>query len=409
MRNKTLITSKGNNSAIVVCLKNVRPHPNADRLKLATVVGDQVIVGLDAKDGDVMIYFDSNLCLSSEYLRANNLYSSSELNQDTTKKGYFGSNGRVRAQKLRGEMSHGYVAPIDSLIACGAIKSYDEIDLQEGNEFTHVGGMEICRKYIVPQKVSGNQQCNKRTKSPKSEMFWKHWDTGHLLREGYRIPYDQYIYIEEKVHGSSGRTCHVLCPTNRPWWKVWVPKEEWNVLSGTRRVDGIGGHLPQERKEIHDMLAPKLHKGEQVYYEIYGKSKSGKDIQNGFSYGCIGGEYRVMLYRVTITTPDGHCVDLSRDQVYSRAEELGLDEPSLLKKIAYKPGVIDWSDQLQALVSPYVGGKSIVDANTIREGVVVWFHNYSGQWSCLKWKSDEFLRFESNQKDMGEGDVEDIL
>ena len=74
-----MLTRDESNNAIVVELQNVRTHPNADRLKLATVVGDQVVVGLDAKDGDVVVYFDSNLCLSPDYLHHNNLYSNPEI------------------------------------------------------------------------------------------------------------------------------------------------------------------------------------------------------------------------------------------------------------------------------------------------------------------------------------------
>ncbi|MFH1547257.1 MAG: hypothetical protein ABIC57_02110, partial [bacterium] len=109
------MTKNDTNNAIVTKLCNVRPHSNADRLQLATVLGAQVIVGLDAKDGDLVVYFDSNLRLSHEYLHFNNLYSNKELNFDSTQKGYFGKNGRVRAQKFRGEVSNGYVAELGSL------------------------------------------------------------------------------------------------------------------------------------------------------------------------------------------------------------------------------------------------------------------------------------------------------
>ena len=35
----------------LVCTAHVRPHPNADRLKLADVAGYQVVVGDDTSDG----------------------------------------------------------------------------------------------------------------------------------------------------------------------------------------------------------------------------------------------------------------------------------------------------------------------------------------------------------------------
>lgn len=403
------------NNAIVVQLENVRPHPNADRLKLSTVLGAQVVVGLDAKDGDVMIYFDSNLCLSPEYLKANNLYSNPEMNQDTSKKGYFGSHGRVKAQKFRGEVSNGYVAPLGSILNIEAVRNglnwnrdmvSDDI-FHIGDEFTHVGGVKICEKYIPPQSNSGqySKAANKRTKKNAldSEIFWKHWDTKQLMREKHRIT-PGMIFVEEKIHGTSGRTGHVLC--YRPWWKFWAPKEEWKVVSGTRRTDRINAHMSQERKEIHVKLAKHLRKGEQLYYEIYGYDHSGKGVQKGFPYGCFSGEYRVMLYRVTITTPDGYCIDLPRPAVYRRAQELGLEQPPVLFSGYFHPGN---KQQSWPFLMSLAEGNSSLDPNTLREGIVVWFMNADGQWDCLKHKSPEFLIRESQDRDEGAGDVEDVL
>ena len=106
--------------------------------------------------------------------------------------------------------------------------------------------------------------------------------------------------------------------------EVLGPAEEWKVVSGTRRVDNIGYHISAIRKEIERRVASHLYQGEEIYYEIYGYD-GGKEIQTGFPYDCRGGEFKAMLYRVTITTLDGHVVDLSRKQVYKRAEELGLE------------------------------------------------------------------------------------
>ena len=43
--------------AYITTLKNVRPHPNADRMLLADCFGNTVCVGLEAKENDVVIYF----------------------------------------------------------------------------------------------------------------------------------------------------------------------------------------------------------------------------------------------------------------------------------------------------------------------------------------------------------------
>ena len=89
-----------NNAAIIVKIDNIEKHPNADKLQIVKLLGTQVITGLEAKQNDLMIYFDSNLKLSKEFLSENNLYRISELNKDKTQIGYFDENGRVKAIKV---------------------------------------------------------------------------------------------------------------------------------------------------------------------------------------------------------------------------------------------------------------------------------------------------------------------
>jgi len=403
------------NNAIITTLANVREHFNADRIKLATVLGTQVIVGLDAKDGDLVVYFDSNLRLSYEYLHYNNLYSNKELNADTTKKGYFGKNGRVRAQRFRGEISNGYVAELSSLdavaVATGIVDNnqriYPSCSLKVGDEFTHINGVEICSKYTVPVKSYSIQGKGRAKIRPvDSDMFWKHWDTQQLMREKDRIVPGE-LYVEEKIHGTSGRTGKVLCRTGKKWYQFWKPRIEWKIVSGTRRVDDTKFHMYYERYLIETAIAPHLHKGEEVYYEIFGYKAMGGEIQPGYPYGCAGGEFKVMLYRVTITTPDGYSIDLNREQVYRRAEELGLEKPVLLTTgFMFEDSNID---NVCEQIADFAKGKSALDANTLREGVVVWFKDRSGSWTCLKHKSEEFLMLDSRNKDEGFGDVEDVL
>jgi len=404
------------NNAIITTLANVRKHPNADRLKLATVLGTQVIVGLDANDGDLVVYFDSNLRLSHEYLYWNNLYSNKEMNHDPEVKGYFGKNGRVRAQKLRGEISNGYVGDLGSLAVCGA----DIINLEIGDEFTHINDIEICSKYFV-EKSGGRYLGTKKKKKSRvwTDMFWKHWDTKQLMRESHRIPPGK-LYVEEKEHGTSGRTANVLFYKERKWYQFWKPKitSFWKVVSGTRRVDGTQGHMRKERREIHEKLEPYIHKGEELFYEISGYHRSGKVIQSvsgvDFVYNCAPQEYRVMLYRVTITTPDGYRVDLDREAVYRRAEELGLEKPVLLD-VFPETELTKWDDLVEVtknrcdMITELADGMTALGGKHIKEGIVVWFKDCTGNWSCLKHKSEEFLMLDSRNKDRGFSDVEDEL
>lgn len=428
------LTKSETNNAIITTLANVRKHPNANRLKLATVLGTQVIVGLDAQDGDMVLYFDSNLRLSHEYLHYNNQYSNPEMNADTSVKGYFPKTGRVKSQKFRGEVSNGYVAEIDSLgfATCLVLQ-----ELVVGDEFTHINGIEICSKYFVDKSKGGVHIGTKKKKKPRvwTDMFWKHWDTKQLMRETDKIV-PGTLYVEEKIHGTSGRTAHVLFHRRRKWYQIWKPKVTsfWKVVSGTRRVNGIKGHMKEERADIHEKLAPHVHKGEELYYEIYGYSYGGKAVQtedgHQFVYGCKKYHrarawdnansitpplpYRAVLYRVTVTTEDGYRIDLDREHVYRRAEELGLEKPVLLDKFLETEHTT-WDDPIEitknkcSMIMELAKGVSALDSNTMREGIVVWFKDCAGNWTCLKHKSEEFLMLDSRNKDKGLGDIEDNL
>jgi len=187
-------------------------------------------------------------------------------------------------------------------------------------------------------------------------------------------------------------------------------------VSGTRRVDGIKFHLPEIRESIHNKIAPHICKGEEVYYEIFGYKHNWESaqIQSGYPYGCKRGQWKCMLYRVTITTEDGYRIDLDREQVYRRAEELGLEKPVLLDKFP-ETELTKWDDPIEVtknrcnMIIEHAKGQSALDPNTLREGIVVWFQDCSGNWTCLKHKSEEFLLREDKNRQKGIEDVEDEL
>jgi len=366
--------------AIIVTLDNVRPHPNADRLKLATVLGQQIVVGLEAYEGQVMVFFDSSLRIDHRLLRDNNLYAKAELNKDPTVKGYFSSNGKVKCQNFRGEPSEGFVMGLLSVGVC-----YPAV----GHEFDSVDGQPVCSKAVLDVKLFKPGTAFKN--------FPKHWDTKQLMREG--LPDNTECWVEEKVHGTSARVAKIK--NEKKWWQFWKP--DWVVVSGTRRKDNLLGHIPLVRQALENQVKDQLKCGEQIYVEIYGFGggiAQNKEIQPGFHYDCKPGEFKFLLYRVTMT---GHnwWVELPRKEVYRRAEELGLVKPHLLEINSY---------DTPETISKWCNIKhSHYDPNTLMEGVCVWFQKPNLAWTCLKHKSPEFLALTSKQFDKGEGDVEDGL
>jgi hypothetical protein len=185
--------------AIVTRLKNVRPHPNADRVQLATCHGNQVVVGLDSLEGHWGVYFPCDGQLSHEFCHANNLYRDNTKNKfPDDKPGMFDDNRRVRAQRFRGEISDGFWVPLHYF---GFIY-VTGLDV-EGLELDEWGGVSICNKYINPNTLKAAQQNQgKKTRVAKSSvMFKEHIDTEHFGKNVHQIKRDDLVIITEKFHG----------------------------------------------------------------------------------------------------------------------------------------------------------------------------------------------------------------
>ena len=50
----------------IVKIEELHPHSNADRLQIATIFSQSIIVGLNTKIGDIGIFFPTDLQLSEE-------------------------------------------------------------------------------------------------------------------------------------------------------------------------------------------------------------------------------------------------------------------------------------------------------------------------------------------------------
>lgn len=413
-----MFTKSESNNAICVRLQNVRKHPNADKVLLATALNEQVVVGPDSKDGDLMIYFDSNLRLSPEFLRNNNQYETSELNLDTTKKGYFGRNGKVRAKKFRGEPSYGYVVPVEYFDYLKIIP----IKFEEGIEFTHIKGNLICEKFVnqeaLKKSIKAGKNERNRVKKITSDYFKEHWDTAHFKRLYHTIPTNQLLYITAKKHGSSGRLARVLHTRELNIFEklarlvgINIADKHYTGFNGTRRVNltvnkGANSYYKGDmRTEIFEKYSPMLHKGETLYFEIMGYDTNGSWIQKGFPYGCEVGKYRAMLYRVTQINEDGKVFNMPVDYVQHRATELGMEPMYIFEKYYYTGNV----EELLSKVEHYTEDIKVDPQHpeTMHEGVCCWFNDSFGNLTCLKSKAYAFIERESKSKDEGVVDIED--
>ena len=167
----------------ITILKNVRPHPNADRLVLATCFESTVCVAKDQyTEGQLGVYFETDLQLSMEFCEKNGLLAVYE-NGINVSGGYMDPTKRnVRAIKLRGEKSDGLFLPLECLAYTGA--PLDEF--KPSDPINVVNGHEICRKFIpvrtTPRTVAGGagKRVKRRAKRSIAPQFFEHKDTEQL-------------------------------------------------------------------------------------------------------------------------------------------------------------------------------------------------------------------------------------
>lgn len=402
---------------------SVKPHPNADRLQLGYVNGIQVIVGLDAKDGDIGAFFPCDGQLSNEFLSMHNLYRHSELNSDKSKSGYFSDNGRVTVEKIRNERSDGFFCPLSYFEYTG----FDIGKLKVGDEFDKLNGHKICGKYYTPAtlKAMNKKSGLSKPKMPNVEYnLPRHFDTGQLQYNIHDVELGDLVIVTEKAHGTSTRIGNVLVEREikLKWWQKlynllpfpnYPDKHtgyEFVVGSRNRVVDP---NLPESHPDYYRLgtakqLNGKLKKGEIVYAEIVGFTTTGKPIMNQqgtsklpeirkrygevmtYTYGCAWNSLdvpaqKLFVYRITQVNDDGYEIDLPWTQVKRRAQELGLEcVPEIDVDLFYN------NDNFLEDIEGYVVGNSLLDFSHIREGVCVRLEKRDGTTKVYKHKSFEF-------------------
>ena len=370
----------------VTTLKDVRPHPNADRLVLATCFVNTVCVAKDKySEGEIGVYFPVDLQLSMEFCEKNGLLAVYE-NGINISGGYMDPSKRnVKAIKLRGEQSDGLFLPLSCLEYTGV----DMDTLNIGDTVTTINGHEICRKYIPRGKHhttaagGAGKRAKRKAKRSIAPVFYEHIDTEQLAYNLHMFKPGDLIEITRKLHGTSARTSHtkVLQGMKRTFWdklfrREGTPIYDWGYVSGTRRTvldtfDGGFYGSNEFRKPYHDFFEGKLLKGETVYYEIVGFTHDGGSImgvcdnkklkdkefvkkygeKTVFSYGCSPSGYGpstdgwgvtpdpkdpngnvlakkpqndIYVYRMTMTNEDGEVVEYTPDQMRHRCMYMGV-------------------------------------------------------------------------------------
>lgn len=403
-----------NHCGYIVKVKELRAHPNADKLYIATFFGNDTCVSIDTQVGDIGIYFPCDLQLSLEFCIANHLCR--KLPDGTADTGYMEVDKRnITAIRLRGERSDGLYLPIKCLESFGDISI-----LKVGDIVSEFNGHTICQKYIPrtnKQNKTNNSNVSKthKHKDPIAPLFKEHIDTAQLAYNLSAFKPGDLIEITRKLHGTSARIGYlpVLKGYKRTLWdkithKWGTPIYDYDYIDGTRHTlitnyDGGFYGSNEFRKHFHEAIEGKLHKGESIYAEIVGFTDDGTPIMGSvsnkktndkafikqygdmttFSYGCdptgeAAPKNDFYVYRMTLTTEDGYTVEYSPEYTRYRCEQMGVKFVPVEWR-GYIPehpaceddDTISAGEWVMHKAEQYYDGPEPIDPRHVREGVVV--------------------------------------
>jgi hypothetical protein len=431
-----------NYAARIVKLKNVRKHSNADKLQVVSIYGNNVITGLDAKDGDIYVYFPVESQINKSLISYINGFEDKERNRDTTVKSFFSDKARVRVLKLRGEKSEGFILKFnefaDWLKESGKDTTYSDSLLDI--DFDTVDGKDICNKYVirVPQaqeKLTKAQKANNKVKRFDRlipEQFRFHISTSHLKKNVHVVKPNDVIKISVKLHGTSCIVSNILCNRKLAWYekildKCGIPivKQEYDIVYASRTVvknryinpsqsDGFYGKDGDIWKTVFEEVKDKVPKSYTLYSEIVGFLPTGAAIQRNYDYGCLPNQHKNFIYRITQTNPDGKVTELSWLQIKDFCHNYGLQHvPQLYfgyAKDLFPELKLDehWNENfLEKLTEKYLEKQCDLCINpVISEGIVLRRENLY-EFDVYKHKSFGFLAHERDLLDAGETNIED--
>lgn len=307
-------------SVRVVEIDEVVRHPNADRLDLARVGGWWVVVGRDEyKPGDIAVFFPIDSILPPWI--EGRLFSGSKIKLN---------NSRIRTEKIRGVISQGLLAHLDTL-------GYTNTTPLVGEDLTEKFG--VVKYEPKPAELPAGMQTRgaKRAANPN---FHEYHDIPRLKNAPYMIAEGTMVEITEKIHGTNFRAGWVPFVAKSWWEKVkglfgWNPRYEF--VYGSRRVqlqnkkhagfyhDSLGNVYWEAVVKYN--LEGRIPEGVVVYGEVYGDG-----IQKGYKYG-LEGERRLACFDVEV---DG--VLQNPGEAQRLLARLGLPTVPLLYLGAYEPG-----------------------------------------------------------------------
>lgn len=321
---------------VEVCkINNIEPHPNADRLEIATVKGwNCVIPKYRFKKEDLIIYIPIDSVLPLEL-------------SDRMNVTQYLHNGRVKAIKLRKIPSYGLVEPTSILP--------DNIVPEEGMDVA--GILNITKWEPSPYII----QCGE--KQNYDPDFAKYVDIENMRNYPNVFQDTDFVSITEKIHGTNARF-------------GWI-NDKWQVGSHNCNLRENENNLYWQASKLYP-LKEILKPGQMLFGEIYGlMGKNGKKIQ-ALAYGKDN--INIAFFDLI---DNYKYVDVDEFESFCQSNNLPI-VPELCRGY--------WSNKLIELAN---GQSEINGANHIKEGIVIKSiretNDYRIGRKILKYISDDYL------------------
>ncbi len=396
---------------LVTKIENVRKDPNSDRLYLAEVFGEGVIVGPDMQIGDLVLYLPTDGKVERWFGDKFGLFRKNE--DGTSQGGYLEDNGHVRAIKLRGNQSSGIVISYKKIQ-----DMFINVNWQDGDKVNEIAGRIFCSKYIPKRKNSGGGGSTKTSyKGRKAEgitypEFSMHTDTQQLAYNlGVFRPGDK-INMSLKMHGTSQRSMKTYAVLPNGFWRRLFhmkPKTKEAYVLGTRRcvvTENSQGYYGNDQFRIqhHKKIEPFVEQGMEVFYEVVGyygpdqnstimsicdnKKLNDKQFvktfgpQTIFSYDCEVGQSEMYVYRITSNNGEK---EWTPEEIGAWCQKAGVHQVPQIANFEFTT-VEDLQDRINTYFEDLVDP---VGKTHVKEGVVVRILNRLG-FSAYKSKTYEF-------------------
>lgn len=429
----TEIKDSPNYAAQVIRVPAARKLPNSDRLYGLDVFGYLAVVDDSwiEREGELAVFFPAESQLHHDYVAYNGLYRHNELNMDPTEKGYLEDSRRIKAMKLRGNVSNGLVMPLSSFHFLGAATT--DINLTEGVSFDTIDGFQVSRKYRIKEVIPRDKVAAKLAKAFKrvdEKLFPVHIETDQYLRNEGQLSDDDILIVTQKLHGTSWRGTRTLVRNKLTWLErlaaklgVRVEKNSYDLLAGSRMVIKDPKSETQKHHYGYDLWTRKLEEvGDRipdnviVYGEIVGFTDGGGAIQKGHTYNAAPHTNELYVYRVSVITNAGELYDLSWDQVRGfcarhgflhtpelwRGRKADFDLEVFTEKDFYKEFTLQLNPDYEADAPvPLSPGGTGAD-----EGIVIRVDREGQIPMLFKFKNPSHYVYETDQLDSGEVDIE---